>query len=49
MNPVGLAMVEADFLEMVRGMCTYDLIAEEFRDAYRAFHERVCRGEKGAP
>ena len=48
MNPIGLRMVEADCLEMVKGMCTYDLIAEEFRDAYRAFHERVCRGEKGS-
>ncbi len=47
MNPVGLAMVEADSMEEVVGQCVYPIIAPEHREAFRALAERVCRGEKG--
>ncbi|HVW01304.1 MAG TPA: ATP-binding protein, partial [Planctomycetaceae bacterium] len=45
MNSAGLAMVEGD--ESVLGQCVYNVIAPEFRDAYRAFNQAVCRGERG--
>ncbi|HYG55149.1 MAG TPA: PAS domain S-box protein [Burkholderiales bacterium] len=48
MNSSGLAMVDADALEQVRGKSVYDLVAAEYRDAFRAFNERICRGEKGS-
>jgi PAS domain S-box-containing protein len=46
MNEAGLAMVEGD--ESALGQCVYNLIAPEYREAYRQFNERVCRGERGA-
>lgn len=45
MNPAGLAMIEADSIEPVAGMPILDLIAPEFRDAYRDMHQRVLAGE----
>ena len=48
MNSAGLAMVDADRPENVNGECVYDLVCEEYRDAFREFNERVCRGEKGS-
>jgi PAS domain S-box-containing protein len=47
MNSPGLAMVGADCAERVVGRSVYDLIAPEHRDRFRAFNEKVCRGEKG--
>ncbi|MCC7420103.1 MAG: PAS domain S-box protein [Planctomycetaceae bacterium] len=47
MNRAGLAMVEAPAAGMVLGHCVYDVINPEYRDAFRAFNERVCRGESG--
>jgi PAS domain S-box-containing protein len=47
MNSAGLAMVEADRPEDVQGGCVYGLITDEYRDAFRQFNERVCRGEPG--
>ena len=47
MNAAGLAMVEADDVETVRGRCVYDLIADEHRDLFRDFNARICRGESG--
>ena len=47
MNSPGLAMVGADCAERVVGKSVYDLIAPEHRDRFRAFNEKVCRGEKG--
>ena len=47
MNSSGLAMVGAASLEMVAGKNVYDIIAPHDRDRYRAFNERICRGEKG--
>ena len=47
MNSSGLAMIGAASLEMVVGKNVYDIIAPHDRDRYRAFNERICRGEKG--
>ena len=44
-NRAGLAMIEGD--ESALGRCAYDTITPEDRDAFRAFNERVCRGEGG--
>lgn len=46
MSPSGLRMVEAERAEMVVGKSVYELIAPEDREAFRAFNERICRGEK---
>jgi PAS domain S-box-containing protein len=48
MNSVGLGMVQAARPEDVEGKSVYDVIAPEFRDAFRAFNERICRGERGS-
>jgi PAS domain S-box-containing protein len=48
MNAAGLAMVGAPSVEAVAGRNVYDLIVPEDRERFRAFHERVCRGEKGS-
>jgi diguanylate cyclase (GGDEF)-like protein/PAS domain S-box-containing protein len=48
MNPAGLAMIEADTLERVRGHCVYDLVTSEHREAFRALVERGARGEAGS-
>lgn len=47
MNSAGLTMIDADRLEDVQGKSVYDLIRPEYREAYRQFHERICRGESG--
>ena len=48
MNPAGLEMIEADDLESVAGMCVYDLVAEEDRQAFRDLNEKIFRGERGS-
>ena len=45
MNAAGLQMIEADVDPI--GSCVYDVIAPEHRERFRAFNERVCRGEGG--
>jgi PAS domain S-box-containing protein len=47
MNPAGLAIIEADSLEQVRGKCAYPLIAGEHRPAFQALVESIFRGESG--
>jgi len=47
MNPAGLRMIEADSLEQVLGQSIFPLISEEHRNAFRALHEKVIRGESG--
>lgn len=47
MNPAGLEMVEASSAEEVIGRSVYDIIAAPDRNRFRAFHERICGGEKG--
>ena len=48
MNAVGVAMLEADRIDQVIGQNIYGSIAPEYREQYRAFNERVCRGERGS-
>ncbi|HWE07670.1 MAG TPA: PAS domain S-box protein, partial [Rhizomicrobium sp.] len=48
MNGAGLAMVSAARAENVVGQSVFSLIAPEFRDRYRAFHESVCGGRRGS-
>ncbi len=47
MNSAGLKMVEADDAQAVLGQSIYGVIVPEHREAFRAFNERVCRGEGG--
>lgn len=48
MNSVGVSMLGADRPELIAGQSVYELIAPDFRDIYRDFHERICRGEEGS-
>lgn len=47
-NSSGLQMLGADCAEIVQGKSVYELIDSKDRDRFRAFNERVCRGEKGS-
>jgi PAS domain S-box-containing protein len=47
MNRAGLAMVEADSLDQVRGQLIYPLIAPEDREAFKTHVEAVFKGEQG--
>ncbi len=48
MNVPGLQMVGAVRAEEVLGNSVYNFIAPEDRDKFRAFNEKICRGERGA-
>jgi PAS domain S-box-containing protein len=48
MNKPGLEMVGARSADEVVGKNVYDLIAAEDRDLFKAFNERICRGEQGS-
>jgi PAS domain S-box-containing protein len=48
MNSSGLTLVGADCTDAVVGKSVYDLIDSKDRDRFRAFNERICRGEKGS-
>ena len=48
MNSAGLTMVGASCADEVTGKSIYDLIAANDRERFRAFNERICRGEKGS-
>ena len=45
MNAAGLAMIEADSLQQVKGLCLYDLIAAEHREKFKSLNQRVFAGE----
>ena len=47
MNPAGLAMIEADSLEQVRGQPVIGLVVAEHQDAFRELVRRVFRGQAG--
>jgi PAS domain S-box-containing protein len=47
MNPAGLAMIEADDLEQVKGKSIFPIVAESHREAFEALTESVFRGESG--
>jgi PAS domain S-box-containing protein len=44
-NPAGLAMIEAESLDQVRGQCVYPIIAPEYREAAIARTKAVFGGE----
>jgi diguanylate cyclase (GGDEF)-like protein/PAS domain S-box-containing protein len=46
-NKAGLAMIEADSLEEVRGRCLYPLVAPGHRRAFEKLTEEVFRGKAG--
>ena len=48
MNRPGLEMVGARSADEVVGKNVYDLIAPEDRGRFKAFNERICRGEQGS-
>lgn len=48
MNSPGLEMVGARSAGEVVGRSVYDLIAPEDRNRFKAFNERICRGEQGS-
>ncbi len=48
MNTPGLAMIGAPSAESAIGTNVFNLIAPEDRERFRAFHERVCAGEKAS-
>ncbi len=47
MNPAGLAMIEADSLNQVRGESLYPIVAPEHRQAFKALTASVFKGESG--
>jgi PAS domain S-box-containing protein len=47
MNAAGLRILDAFDETQVLGHSMYDWIVPEHREAFRAFNERVCRGENG--
>ncbi len=47
MNSAGLNFTGADSLEDFVGLCVFDLIAPEYQQTFREFHDRVCGGEAG--
>ncbi len=47
MNRAGLAMIEADSLEQVRGKSVYGLIVPEHREQFKALGEKVRKGGTG--
>ena len=47
MNPAGLAMVEADSLDAVRGRQIVEVVSPEYRAAFTDLHRRVFAGESG--
>lgn len=46
-NSAGLKYNSAESLEDVVGLCVFDLIAPEYQQQFREFHERVCDGQAG--
>ncbi len=47
MNPAGLAMIEAESIDKVRGLPIVDIVAPEYREAFTNLHRRVFAGETG--
>jgi len=44
MNPAGLAMIEAESFDQVRGQPVFLLVAPEWKPAFLEFHQRVLAG-----
>jgi PAS domain S-box-containing protein len=48
MNASGLAMLDADVPANILGKSIFDVIAPEFREQFRKFHESICHGNRGS-
>jgi PAS domain S-box-containing protein len=48
MNAAGLKMIKAESVSSALGLNVFDLIADEYRSEFIAFHNRVCSGESGS-
>jgi PAS domain S-box-containing protein len=46
-NPAGLAAIQAESLEDVRGRNIYEVIHPRHREMFRRFNEAVCTGDRG--
>ena len=49
MNPAGLAMIEADGIDTIRGQPIVNIVAPEHRAAFTDMHRRVFAGEAAGP
>jgi two-component system cell cycle sensor histidine kinase/response regulator CckA len=47
MNRAGLAMIEAESLDQVKGQCLYPIVTEEYRNAFQSLTENVFKGKSG--
>jgi len=47
MNPAGLAMIQAESLDQVKGECICPLITSDYRGAFEDLTARVFKGESG--
>lgn len=47
MNPAGLAMIEADSVEQVKGKSVYGLIQPKYRDAFKKLTADIFQGNTG--
>ncbi|MBF0507007.1 MAG: PAS domain S-box protein [Nitrospirae bacterium] len=47
MNQAGLAMLEADSADQIRGHCAYNLVIPEYREAFTSLIEDVFKGKSG--
>jgi len=47
MNPAGLAIIQADSLEQVKGKSLYTIVAPEYRGAFKKLTEEVFEGKSG--
>lgn len=47
MNRAGLAMIEAESLDQVKGQCLYPIVTPEYREAFKSLTEDVFKGKSG--
>ena len=47
MNPAGLAMIQSESLEQVKGQSVYPLVAPAYREAFKALTEDAFLGKEG--
>jgi PAS domain S-box-containing protein len=48
MNPAGLAMIEADNLEMIKSKSAVSIVSPEYRDQFTQLTKKVFEGESGS-
>ncbi|HWR32774.1 MAG TPA: PAS domain S-box protein, partial [Chitinophagaceae bacterium] len=47
MNPAGLAMLEADNLDIIKGASCFSIVKPAYRDAFARLHKQVFEGKTG--